>query len=89
MKERTIKAAYDNMMAERRAACKHTFVDGYDVSTGEAYKRCSKCGTERNRRAMSEEDANAYLGIINKLSAKGDKKRLGEQLHLNLDPNDG
>jgi hypothetical protein len=89
MKVKTFKAAYEEYMKERQDSCTHSFVDGYDVAAGEAYKRCGSCGLERNRRKMSEEDAQTYLGIMDNLSAKGDKQRLGERLGVKLEGTNG
>ena len=88
MKAQTFKEAYQEYMKERQSACNHQFVDAYDVSTCEAYKRCS-CGLEKDRRKMSEEDAARYLGIIDKMSAKGETKRRWEQLSLPLEGSNG
>lgn len=85
----TIKDNYNEMMAEHKSKCSHIFVDAYDAVKYEVYIRCARCGLERDRRSMSQEDAERFLGVMNNLSAKGDKKRLGEQLHLNLDPDNG
>lgn len=83
----TIKAKYDEIMKERRDICIHAFVDAYDPIKYEAYICCARCGLEKERRPMSKEDAERFLGVMNSLSAKGDKKYLGKQLHLNLEPN--
>ena len=89
MKVQTFKEAFDRYTQDKQKSCSHSFVDGYDVVKGEAYKRCGFCGMEMNRRRMSEEDAINYLGILDKMSAKGEKKRVGEQMNLNLEACDG
>jgi len=89
MKTKIFEEALNKYTQERQKSCNHSFVDGYDVVKGEAYKRCGFCGIEINRRPMSEEDAINYLGILDKMSAKGEKKRVGEQLNLNLEGSNG
>ena len=87
MNHLTFAETYDKYIEEKRANCRHVFVDGYNAVTLEAYQRCPICGMEKNRRQMSQDDAERFLGVMDRLSAKDEKKHVGEQLSLNLEGN--
>lgn len=74
-----IKEAFKKYNKNKEKECKHVFVDGYEATTYEVYKKCIHCGLEKDYREMNTEDAEKYLGVLQKLTAVSNKEQNTDQ----------